>query len=170
MVKIPDELSRNIDDTIMRFYLAGEPTTKEVGDAVVSENQGLIRDFALGLAEGKVRSTVCERMKEATEVNRYAGEQFVLPFDVENVPSAITFVSQDDDGTEVVRHVLLHRASEDRLRRYENLLHNQIRADTRRLFSIQKLHDHLQPIFDANPGITVAQACELYRLQPVPAA
>ena len=155
------ELTTVIDKTILRFYKQnGETSRQEVGKAVISENKELIRELGITLAETAVYELVGARLHRTTEVNKHDYEQFSLPFEIENIPPAICFRDKD---SEEIRFKPIWRATEEHLIAYEGILRAQIAADSKRLLSIQTLHEGLRPIFEANPGITVAQACAIYR-------
>jgi hypothetical protein len=132
----------------------GEPTSRDVSDTVIRENEELIREHGFLLGCRTIRALTVALMKEVVDVSN--AQQFALPFDFKDLPGAITFIK---DGK--THYVLTYRAQEEHLASYQQILRDQIRADTKKLRAAEKLHDMLKPIFDQNPGISVREACAL---------
>lgn len=155
-----NELAKLIAAAVASSLESNEPTVREVADVFIADNEDMIRDFGYDLAVRQIRTMVSASMKRLVEINRESGEQFQLPFDIEGVPSAITF--PDDTGGED-RHIALSRATEWHLDQYAKLLRRQIAADSARLGAIEELQRALSDAFSSNPGITVKEACAMYR-------
>lgn len=154
------ELGRLIDAVIAARLETGEPTAREVADLFIESNDGVIREFGYELAVRQIREMVSARMKKVVEINRESGQQFELPFDIEGIPSAISFGVASGDDIEV-RYVALSRATEWHLKQYRELLRSQIAADSVKLTAIEKLYRALAGTFANNPGITVGEACRI---------
>lgn len=153
------ELSRRIDDTILAHLETGEPTTDEVSQDVLTQNEDLIREYGHELAVSQIRSIVSDRMKKTLATQKAKSLQLRLDirFGTLEPESALTF----RDDSETVRYIATARATAEHHRRYIALLHEQIQADTARLKTAEWFYAWLEPAFQRHPGITTAEAIEI---------
>lgn len=167
--QLKNRLAEAIDVTIAAFLATGTPTAREVADAVLESHEQLVHGVVEELAIRQVREMVYRRMKRVVELSAQSGEQIILPFDLEDIPSAISFVDETEEDSEdeesKVRYISLARATERHIASYEEILSANIEHASKHLKAIRILHEALAPIFKENPEITVADACDVFSQQ-----
>ena len=162
MKKSPLKAVTEIVDRTRDVLMESEnPTARRVFDVVVKEHPTLVADYYRELGEAGLLDIIAARMKKAVEA-RTAQAQLRLPFEMDEVPAAITYRESAKDGSVEFHYVRLSRATDEHLEDYENFLEDQIAADTARLHSVRTMRRALRPIFTTHPGITVGEACRLY--------
>lgn len=152
------ELAKLIRDCIAASLETGEPTAREVSDTFIASNESLIRDIGFDLAVRQIRTMFSTDMKKVVEINSESAGQLSLDIEFDGVPPAISFAVIAEGKTEI-RYIPISRATEWHISQYEDLLRQQITADSAKLVAVEKLHRALAPAFEANPGITVRDAC-----------
>jgi len=155
-----NELVEVIDRTIAEWMESGEPTSREIADAVIAGHHDLILAFGESLALSQIREVTYGRMKE---IKLHHTDQWMLPFDIEDIPSALSFEQKNESGETETRYIALGRAREWHIKAYKEILRRNIANASKNLKAIEFLDETLAPTFAAHPGITVAEACSLLK-------
>jgi hypothetical protein len=152
------ELSRYIDDSIVKHLQTGEPTAEEISQDVLARHEDLIREYGYELAVSGVRRIVSSRMKKILATHNADALQLKLGTGFGNLEpeSAISF--RDDAGA--IRYVATARAKAEHHRGHIALVNERIKAYTERLAVAEMFFNWLEPAFRNHPDITTAEAIE----------
>lgn len=143
----------------------GKTTTRAVGEHVLRYHRSACVRMSEYLMETAVFNMAGEVMKQITLTVVGAESQIQLPFNLRDLPGAISFPEKTKKGKTEIQWVYLTTASKAEIVAHHAMLRKQIAADTRRADAVGHLIEQLTPIWEQFPEANILRASEIYTEQ-----
>jgi hypothetical protein len=156
------QLIQYIKDEAKSLLERTEPSSREVGAAVLAKHKDLIRRLAGNLAEAWIYSMSSDLMKRSAIPTEADSEQFCLP-GISGVPQTITFRLVGCDHNQYVN---IGRAKQFHVLSYREILKGQHAALHKAITAMDTLVDALADVWKKAPNATVTEAWAMVTAPP----